>query len=307
MRTVVTGGSGFIGGHLVDRLADLGWAVTVLDHRDRARGGLPAGVRQVPAELGDAPAVAQALAGAEVVVHLAWTSIHEASNRDPAADVAANVLPSLSLLAACHRAGVRRVLFVSSGGTVYGPARVLPIPEEHPTEPDSAYGINKLAVEKYLRLAHHLQGLEPVVLRPSVAYGPGQSPFRRQGAVAVFLHRVANGLPLTVYGDGSVSRDYFYVADLVEALVAAIQRPAAAPGLYNIGGPAEVSLTALIEAVERTVGRAAELRFEPARPFDAPRIVLDTSRARSALGWAPRTGLDEGLDLTWRWMREAIP
>jgi UDP-glucose 4-epimerase len=305
VRAVVVGGNGFIGSHLVDRLAGLGWAVTVLDQRRRPWDPLPAAVRQLDLPLLAGPDLAAALAGAEVLFHLAWASIHEASNRDPAADLVANVLPSLALLDAARAARLRRFVFVSSGGTVYGPARALPIPESHPTEPRSAYGIHKLVVEKHLALAQHLHGLEGVVLRPSVAYGPRQSPFRRQGAVAVFLHRVARGEPLTLYGDAS--RDYLYVEDLVAALVAAATRPGAAGGVFNLGGAAEVTLGELVAAVERTVGRAATVQREPRRPFDAPRIVLDTRAAGERLGWRPGVALDEGLARSWAWLREAIP
>lgn len=307
MQAVVVGGNGFIGAHLVDQLVALGWPTTVVDDRERTRGPLPDGVRHERGGLAEPAALDLALVGAEVVFHLAWTSIHESSNRDPEADVLANLVPSLRLIAACERTGVRRLVFVSSGGTVYGPARVLPIPEDHPTEPMSAYGINKLAVEKYLQLAQRLTGLEGVIVRPSVAYGPGQSPFRRQGAVAVFLYRVARGLPVTLYGDSAVGRDYCYVADLVEALVAAAERPQAAPGIFNIGGPVEVSLRELVAAVEDTVGCSAEIVHEPARPFDAAHIALDTLRARALLDWRPQTPLDAGLALTWAWMRQAFP
>lgn len=307
MQAVVVGGNGFIGTHLVQRLAALGWPTTVVDEREPLWGQLPAGVRQVRTGLTEPTALEAALRGAEVVLHLAWTSIHESSNRDPEADVLANLVPSLRLIRSCEQAGLRRLVFVSSGGTVYGPAQRLPIAEDHPTEPLSAYGIHKLAVEKHLQLAQHLTGLEAVIVRPSVAYGPGQSPFRRQGAVAVFLYRVARGLPVTLFGDGEAGRDYCYVADLVEALVAAAERADASPGVFNIGGAEEVSLRKLIAAVERTVGRSAEVVHEPARPFDAVHVALDTTRARATLGWRPRTELAEGLELTWDWLRRAFP
>jgi UDP-glucose 4-epimerase len=307
MRATVVGGSSFIGSHLVDRLADLSHEVTVLDHHDRAWDAPPPQVRDIRGALETPDALAAAVGGADVVFHLAWATIHEVSNVDPAADVRANLLPSLALLQACLRHRVRRIVFVSSGGTIYGRANRFPIPEDHPLEPLNAYGIHKMAVEKHLQLAQFLHGLEVVVLRPSVAYGPRQSPFARQGAPAVFLQAVASGQPLTVWGDGGISRDYAYVSDLVEALVRSALVADAAPGVYNIGGPEEISLLALIAAVERTVGRAAVVRYEPARPFDAPRIVLDTRRARDVLGWQPFVRLDDGLARTWDWMRRAVP
>jgi UDP-glucose 4-epimerase len=306
MRVTVVGGNSFIGSHLVDRLVEVGWEVTVLDMRDRRWSPLPSSVRDIRGAIEDSDALEESLEGASVVFHLAWSSIHEVSNQDPAFDVRANLIPTIQLLAACRTAGVRRIVFASSGGTVYGAATVMPIAEDHPQLPLSAYGINKLAAEKYLHLAHHLHGLEYVVLRPSVAYGPRQSPFARQGAVAVFMHAIAAGQPVTIWGDGSTSRDYFYVTDLVEAFVRSAQVTAAAPGIFNIGGAAEVSLRQLVAKLEIVVGRTAQVVYAPARSFDPPRIVLDTMRARAVLGWHPQTGLDEGLARTWDWMRRNI-
>jgi UDP-glucose 4-epimerase len=333
----------------VDRLASAGWEVAVLDHRDRRYDPLPAGVRSHQAFLGSpdgASALDAALPAAQVVFHLSWTSIHEGSNRDPLSDLLANVVPSLELINACIRAGVQKLVFVSSGGTVYGPALTLPIPESHPTRPRSAYGIHKLAVEQHLELARRQHGLDYAVLRPSVAYGPRQDPLRRQGAVAVFLDRIASGAPVTIYGSDQISRDYLYVHDLVDALLAAarcktstekVAGPvgpggqddpdadalgtgdpgaddagaadprAVAPGadapVFNVGGPTEVTLGDLIRVIEQTVGRTAHIEYAPARPFDAPRIVLDTSRARRELRWAPQTAIEDGVGTTWAWMR----
>jgi len=179
------------------------------------------------------------------------------------------------------------------------------VPKDHPLRPLNAYGIHKVAIEHHLCLAHHLHGLEYAIVRPSVAYGPRQSPFGRQGAVAVFLHRVAHGQPVTIWGEGSIARDYFFVTDLVTALQACAVAPGAAAGVFNIGGPREVTLLELLAAVECTVGRAAEVRYEPARPFDVPRVALDTRRAGEVLGWRPAVDLAVGLARTWDWLRDA--
>jgi UDP-glucose 4-epimerase len=211
-------------------------------------------------------------------------------------------VPSIHLLEACRQQGIRRIVFTSSGGTVYGPARQLPIAETHPKNPINAYGISKLAVEKYLEMFHHLYGLEYAVLRPSVPYGPRQNPLGRQGAAAVFLYRVAQGLPVTIWGDGHSTRDYFYISDLVQALIAAGERELDGNRIFNIGGSEEVSLNCLLEQVEKTVGMKAIVEYQPGRKFDAARIVLDTSAARERLGWRPEVALEEGLRRTWEWM-----
>ncbi len=303
MNAVVVGGSGFIGSHLVDRLVAANWDVTVLDLRERRYEPQPAGIRFIRGDLTQPYLVREALLGADVVFHLAWATIHETANRDPAADVRLNLIPSIHLVEACREANVRRLVFVSSGGTVYGTAHDLPISEQHPLEPITAYGITKLAVEKYLEMFRSLSGLDYVVLRPSVPYGPRQNPLAKQGAVAVFLFRVANGLPLLIWGDGSVTRDYFYVSDLVDALISSTSVDLAEkPRIFNLGGTEELSLNQLVGRVEKIVGREAVVEYGPARTFDAPRIDLDTSRAERVLGWRPQVSLDSGLARTWEWM-----
>lgn len=303
MRALVTGGSGFIGSHLVDKLVSLGWNVRVLDLFDRRFGPAPASVDLIRADLSNEYAVREALVDVDVVYHLAWSTIHEVATREPLQDIEANVMPSVQLIDHCHSSGVQRVVFFSSGGTVYGPTQHLPITEAHPTYPINAYGITKLAVEKYLHMYHHLYGLEYVVLRPSVPYGPGQDPRRRQGAINVFLYRAARGEPIEIWGDGSVVRDYFFISDLVSAAVQA----ATAQGLegehvYNVGGGQGYSLNDLVEVIQKTAGRRVNTVYQPGRRFDVPSVVLDTSRAAACLQWRPEIGLSEGVERTWKWV-----
>ena len=305
-KALVIGGNGFIGSHLVDGLLAKEWEVTVLDIQERRFDPLPGKAHFIHGDLNQQYLVREALTGVDVVFHTAWATIHEVSNQDPAADVSTNLIPSIHLLEASRLAGVRRFVFISSGGTVYGPAREFPIPEAHPKNPINAYGITKLAVEKYLQMFHHLYGFDYAVLRPSVPYGPRQNPLSRQGAVAVFLYRVAHGLPITIWGDGQVSRDYFFIADLVEALLHAAEQPLEQRRVFNLGGGQEVTLNELLDRVQKTTGREARVSYEPARRFDAPRILLDTDLASQILGWRPRVNLDEGLARTWAWIDAAI-
>jgi UDP-glucose 4-epimerase len=306
VKALVVGGSGFIGSHLVDRLAATGREVVVLDPRERRYDALPPEATHVEGGLEQPSRLARALEGVDVVYHLAWTTIHEVSNRDPVADVETNLVPTLRLLEACRDRGVERVVFSSSGGTVYGPVRRGPVPETHLPAPVTSYGITKLAVELYLHLFHRLHGRDNPVLRSSAPYGPRQDPLARQGAVSVFLYRVARGLPVDLWGDGSVTRDYFYVSDLVDALVACAERSLSGPRTFNLGGAEELSLTQLIERVEEAVGSEAIVRRHPARAFDAPRIVLDTGLAADELGWRPRVDLVEGLRRTAEWIERTF-
>jgi UDP-glucose 4-epimerase len=305
-KAMVIGGNGFIGSHLVDRLVARDWEVIVLDPCERRFGELSEAVRHIRADINQIGQLREALIGVDVVFHLAWASIHETANQNLVADVNANLIPSIQLIEACRGAGVRRIVFASSGGTVYGPTDNLPIAETEATNPINAYGIHKLAVEKYLRMFKHLYGLEYAILRPSVPYGPRQNPLGRQGAVSVFLYRVWQGLPLTVWGDGSNTRDYFYIEDLIEALAACAEKDLGPIPIFNIGGNEEISLVKLIERVEAVVGRKAQVEFQPARTFESQRVVLDTTRARSDLDWSPQVPFCQGLEHTWQWMRGAF-
>jgi UDP-glucose 4-epimerase len=301
-KALVIGGNGFIGSHLVDALLQQEWGVTILDLQERRYEPMPLSAYFIQGDLSQSYLVRQALAGVDIVFHLAWATIHEVSNRDPAADIHANLIPSLHLLEACRESGVHRIVFVSSGGTVYGLPEELPILETHPQNPINAYGITKVAVEKYLHMFQHLHNLDYAVLRPSVPYGPRQNPLGRQGAVAVFLYRVAQGLPITIWGDGSVTRDYFHVSDLVDALIAASEKDLSTYRTFNVGGGEELSLSGLLQLVEETVGKKAVVDYQPGRDFDAPRILLDTRRAKRELNWQPKVSLVDGLAQTWEWM-----
>lgn len=307
MRALVIGGNGFIGSHLVDRLVENHWDVTVLDLQERRYDTLSRQVHLIKGDMTQLYLVREALAGEDVVFLLAWATIHEIANADPTADIQANLIPTIQVLEACCQANVKRVVFVSSGGTVYGPAPQLPIAETHPQNPITAYGITKLAVEKYLHMFSHLYGLDYVILRPSVPYGPRQNPLGRQGAVAVFLYRVAHEIPITIWGDGSTTRDYFYISDLAFALEAGATRTLGKQRIFNIGGSEEISLNRLVEIVELTVGKRAILEYRPTRAFDAQRVVLDTRLATLELGWQPKVTMLQGVAETWQWLSRVFP
>lgn len=306
MKALITGGNGFIGSHLVDALVARDCQVVVFDRNDRLYDTIPPQVQFIQGDFSQCDSVVSALKDVDVLFHLSWESIHDTSNQDPAGDVIANLVPTINLIEACHQAGTGRLVFVSSGGTVYGVPKSLPVPESHPQDPISAYGISKLAVEKYLQLFHRLHGTEYVIFRPSVPFGPRQNPLGQQGAVAKFLHHVAHGLTVTIWGDGSVSRDYFYVSDLVDALIAGAEHELGKQRIFNIGGPEAISLLQLLRHVEDVVGRKGNVQFAAPRRFDVPAIWLDTRMAQQELGWRTRIPVQEGLVRTWQWMKSTI-
>jgi UDP-glucose 4-epimerase len=220
-------------------------------------------------------------------------------------DLQSNLVSSLNLLRACCELNVGRVIFLSSGGTVYGIPQVHPTPEDHPTQPISAYGVTKLMVEKYLQMYRHLHGLEYTILRPSVPYGPRQNPLRHQGVVTVFIYNLLMGKPVTIFGDGETVRDFFYIEDLTSALLAAKDvafDPAQA--VFNLGGGQPYTLNQLVRILESVLGVTPRVEHLPPRNFDVPRLLLDTGRARARLNWAPRVSLEEGIRHTAAWMRQ---
>ena len=306
MKALVTGGNGFIGSHLVDCLVVLGWDVTVFDLRHRRFGRIPEGADFVQGDLLQEYLLRESVVGADVVFHLAWASIHETSNRDPVADIRANLISSIRLLEICRQEEVGRVVFLSSGGTVYGATERAPISVNHPLRPITSYGITKIAVEKYLGMYFYLYGLEYVVLRPSVPFGPRQNPLTHQGAPTVFLYRVTYDLPITVWGYGQVTRDFFYVKDLVHAMIAAATRSLNTHRVFNVGGKKAVSLNQLLYEIEEIVGKRARVSYAEGRPFDAPYVKLDISLTEKDLGWEPRCTLVEGLTETWEWLKENV-
>lgn len=303
MKILVTGGQGYLGSHLVETLLAEGHMVHALSRS--SIGLLPTSLMQHPGyrsfcgSFVDPAALDRALAGCEVCVHLAWGSLPQPSNSDPRGDLSTNLLGTLELLEACGRAGVERLVFVSSGGTVYGVPQQVPIAEDHPTEPTCAYGISKLAAEKYLSLYAHLAQLRAVTLRVANPYGGRQRLDAPQGAVAVFLGRALRGEPIEIWGDGTVVRDFVALNDVIAALHQAITFTAALPAgshrVFNIGSGEGLSLNQLVDLLDQSLGRQMERCYLPGRSFDVPVSVLAIDRACQELGWRPQLELQQGI------------
>jgi UDP-glucose 4-epimerase len=302
LKSLVLGGNGFIGTHLVDGLVEVGHPVRIYDRSPNRFHTTPENAEYVEGELGNHGLIRAAVEGIEVVFHFVSTTLPKTSNDDPIYDVRSNLIDTLQLLESCVEAGVRKVVFASSGGTVYGQPQTMPITEDHPTNPITSYGIVKLAVEKYLGLFDHLHGLDYTALRISNPYGPYQNPSGQQGAVPVFLHRLRTGHPVTIWGDGSVMRDYLYVSDLVEALKLAAEVETRQK-VFNVGSGQGTTLNELVAIIAEVTGERPEVEYVPGRALDVPANVLDVARAREELGWSPTVELAEGIERTWHWIR----
>lgn len=263
------------------------------------------GFNWITGDITDKQSVVEAIKGCKTVVDLASTSTPASADIDIAADAQANIVSTLKLLDSCVLAGVQRVIFISSGGTVYGISSIVPTPETAPTIPITAYGVAKLAVEKYLEVYRRLRGLDYRILRVSNIYGPFQTAEKRQGVVAAFMRRAINGMPLEVWGDGKVVRDYIYVGDVVDAIERSICHQGETR-ILNIGSGTGVSLLEVISTIEKLLGHPLERVFSHARPVDVPVSILDCAVAARELGWTARTGLAEGLAQTLNWARSDL-
>jgi UDP-glucose 4-epimerase len=306
MKALVTGGAGFIGSNLVDALLARGDAVTVVDdlstgRRENLDGALAAGAQLAEIDIRDAGALAELTAAAkpEIVFHLAAQIDVRRSIEDPAYDAAVNVGGTANLLEAMRTAGSPRIVFVSTGGAIYGEGegKQLPLDEGTPIAPLSAYGQSKFAAEGYLALYERLYGLSGVSLRLGNVYGPRQDPLGEAGVVAIFCGRLQAGERPTVFGDGTQTRDYIYVGDVVAAALAAAESEASGP--INIGSGIEtdvLELAARLAEIDHTEEFEPELA--PARAGEVQRISLDASKAERELGWRATTSVADGLRLT---------
>ena len=298
MRVVIVGGAGFLGCAIGTRLAAAGHAVRVLDTAGRlaAQSGRLGGFECAPFDFSSGKDSSDLLAGAGALVHLGCTTNPAQSMLDMAHDAESNIGPSLRLFDSAARAGVRRVVFSSSGGTVYGAPRQLPVREDHAPAPLSAYGVSKWAIEGYLAIDPRLEG---VSLRIANPYGPQQLEGAAVGVIARYVAQLARGERLQVWGDGSVVRDYIAVEDVADAFLAAVESPAMPERVYNIGSGTGLSLREVIDAVFAACGREVPVDYLPRRDYDVPAIVLDSSAFTRWTGWTPRIPLAEGLSRLW--------
>jgi UDP-glucose 4-epimerase len=308
MKIVIFGGGGFIGAAIADRLLKDGHHLRIFE-RPRVppyrEFSADESVEWITGDLMSIHEVTEALDGVDVVLHLVSTTLPKSSNDDPIYDVQTNLVATLQMLNAMVTKKVGKVVFISSGGTVYGSPKYLPIDESHPTEPQVSYGVTKLAIEKYLLIYQQLHGIKANILRVTNPYGERQRVETAQGAVGVFLSRALQDMPLDIWGDGSVTRDYIYVADVAEAFAKAVMYDGQ-KSVFNISSGVGTSLNELIAVLERVTGKPIPRNYSPGRPFDVLTSVLDNTLAKQELGWQPRTSLEEGIAKTSVWMGKAL-
>jgi UDP-glucose 4-epimerase len=301
MKVLVIGGSGFIGSHVVDRLLLYGHSVRVFDRQaERFRAPLQ-GVDYRVADFADSMALVEALSGVDAVYHMLSTTVPGTADLDPKADIHDNLIGTINLLESMQRLGLFRILFLSSGGTVYGVPDLIPIPETHPLRPINSYGIVKASIEHYLEIYRRTRGFSPIIVRASNPFGPRQAHSGIQGLISTSLRRILAGQPVEIWGDGAVVRDYLEVGDLAEFCVRA--GTSDREGSYNAGSGNGLSVNEIIAALRVATGSDFETIYKPGRAIDVPCSVLDCSRAKKDFHWTCEIGLESGLRNTWSWMK----
>jgi len=306
---VITGGAGFIGSHVAERFLAEGWTVHIVDNLVTGkRENVPSAASFHELDIGSAEAAALvASLKPNALVHLAAQMDVRRSVADPVFDAQTNVVGSLNLLEAVRGSSAKsRVVFASTGGAIYGDFTTPPNVETYEKDPESPYAISKLAVELYLAYYGRVHGLEAVALRFGNVYGPRQDPHGEAGVVAIFCGRLLEERALTIFGDGTQTRDYVYVADVADATFRAATRPIPAAGkldvrAFNIGTGVGTSVTRLAELLSRAAGREPILEFAPRRPGEQQDSVLNVSKAARGLEWRPGVSLEDGLARSYEW------
>jgi UDP-glucose 4-epimerase len=305
MKCLVTGGAGFIGSHIVDRLIQNGHDVVVLDDLSSGRREqVHSAARFYHADIRE-PGISAIFESErpDVVDHHAAQMDVRRSVRDPQLDISINIAGTVNLLRCCVQNGVNRVVFASSGGAVYGEPQMLPVPESHARHAACPYGINKGVAEEYLRYFYDTTGLQSISLRYGNVYGPRQNPHGEAGVVAIFLQKLLDGEPVTINGTGQQTRDFVYVDDVVEANMAAMDFPDPGHAAYNVGTGQEADIVTIYQALAAEIAPAMEPQYGPAKPGEQNRIALDCRKIAEELGWKPKTSLQEGLTKTVHYTR----
>jgi UDP-glucose 4-epimerase len=301
MKVLVLGGNGFIGSHVVDRLLKENHSVRVFDKNDEHYRKPFSNVDYHLGEFGNRGLLSEALSGIEIVVHLISTTLPKTSNDDPVFDVQSNVIESLFLLEQCVTHKIKKVIFISSGGTVYGSPQSIPVLEDDKNNPICSYGISKLTIEKYLYLFRQLHNLDFVIIRPSNPFGSRQNPFGIQGVIPVFLGKVLQNESIQIWGSGDIVRDYIYVEDLVDAIYRTISINTSSH-VFNIGSGKGHSLNQILAVIKDVTGHDLTVTYTKARTFDVQEIYLDVTRAAMELDWRPSTSLETGIKQTWNFV-----
>lgn len=303
--SIVIGGTGFIGRHVVNLLCDSGREVVVVGRSPEPNGSLHAASRYVRGDYGDRKFLRGILNQGCEVIDLAYSTVPKTSYEDPAFDLLSNLPASVGLFQEALDAGVGRLLIVSSGGTVYGPANQLPIREDHPAMPVSPYGITKLTTDRYAMMFHRNNGLPVLVARPANAYGEDQRTGTGQGFIAAAIQAILSGREIEIYGVGGTIRDYIHVRDVAAGIVSILENGTDGE-IYNLGtgvGTSNAEIVTLLEKLAARDGLTVRTKVLPSRSFDVEANILDSSKLRRVSQWTHTVGVEEGVSSMWKALR----
>ncbi len=302
MNILVIGGNGFIGSHLVDSLLSHGHNIRVFDFApEKYRDPLP-GVDYRISNLNNITALAEALEGIDTVFHLASSSVPSTSVLDLCSDVDNNLIPMLKLLDLMVKMGVKKIVYFSSGGAVYGEPAEFPTAEDHPLNPISSYGIVKVANELYIKYYGRANSLKHLIVRPSNPYGPRQGHFKAQGVISTFLQSIIKNDELVVFGEGEATKDYIYITDLVDACYKLFS--ANAEGIFNIGSGEGLSVNKILEVISDVTSRKLNVKYINSKINDVQKVVLDIEKINSVTGWKSQVPINLGIKNYWEWLNE---
>lgn len=300
----VIGGGGFIGSHIVEKLILTDRKIIVVDKNPEASKNISRNIQFVVGDYGNKNLLSDVLKGVDEVILLAYSSVPKTSFEDPVQDILENLPAAVNFFQVASQLDIERVVLVSSGGTIYGDAHKLPILEGHPTNPISPYGITKLTTEKYAFMYSKIKGLPVICVRPGNAYGEGQKPFSGQGFITTAIASILMQEELSVFGDPGVIRDYIYVTDVANGIVAAL-KDGKPNSCYNIGSGIGRSTKDVLNALSPfavSVGLEPRIKILPQRPYDVAANILDCNKIFKDTGWKGIVSFDEGIKRTWDWL-----
>jgi UDP-glucose 4-epimerase len=301
---IIYGGAGFIGSHIADELISSGFSITIFDKKNISKKNiehLNGKINYIEGDFNNEKDISKSLKNIDYVIHLVSSTLPADSNLNPFYDIETNLKASLHLFEECLKHNIKKIIFISSGGTVYGNPVHLPISEDHPTNPMTSYGIIKLTIEKYLGLYKELRGLDYKILRFSNPFGERQNPKLGQGLITNLLYRIKLHKKVEIWGDGSVVRDFFYIRDGAKAIKPAIE-DRSDKHIFNISSGKGYSINRILDKFKNELGLKFEVNYKPGRIFDVKKNILDNSLAKKYLRWGPRTDINTALMNTWRYI-----
>ncbi len=301
MKIIVLGGEGFIGYNFVKKISNLEHNIYSFD-RLFSNGPIE-NINYINGDYTKIELNEESFKNVDIVYHFISTTLPKASNLNPIFDIESNLCSLIKLLEICKKNNVKKIVFLSSGGTVYGNSTKELIDENHSTNPLSSYGIVKLSMEKYIQLYSKLYGINYSIFRLSNPYGPFQNSAKEQGVIGIFLKRILENQNVVIWGDGSVVRDYIYIDDVIEALKKDLILNSFENNIFNLGSGTGISLNEILEFIKKNVDKNFDVIYEKERDFDIKKNILDIKKIKEKLNWSPKIKIKEGIEYTLNWMK----